>query len=1138
MMQDAKKLQWDSHRISQKSLELADMLLSLSRKELSGDARRFVDWLSLMSKEPLSYAFTTQLIKNVLLCPQKEDAEQRLKFLTDSHKGIPRCYGLWTGIGASLRSYLPGGSKDTLRKYIQKRFSPLYAIDSDAVIAAHLKEDEREGMTSSLQACHPRVSGDVSCAEYTARLRAYIGRPQPFTVEIDLRRVLPKVDPYQIDTAVARLHQYLIALFKGSFASQSLHPLLFVQAGRERQEIAARAIISILSKKEFAHLDFGMELSAYLPDSAKHAEIISALAAKREKKGLPAIKLRIIKGDHLEDECLGALRGRRAELMSMSRSETDSRYKLLVLQCLKMRGVEAVFGTHNLFELSFVLLASARYGTTARPSFCFERGVSSHTAAVLRKLDAQVYLQSRFYRQQDKALVYGEILDFLHDATREYSCFVLSSKTLARDVDWMDMGQRFLLSAIKMDVIETLAIVPDVPYLSSVQKLQTREALHASLALQFEQHVDFIPALFENKAVSDQILMKRYDVQDARKLRYSYATLQHNHIKSLIGAAKSADKSKIFSRKLRANLLEKLMRLLEENRPLLVAALARDAGHSLRAADFELGQAIAFCRFYLASMKRKGLTDGTLIKEKSLATVLSSAIRPLADAIEGIAASFLMGCSVIWKPSNHALCVSGILWDLFKKSNLGEPLIYRVQCLDNQFAEILANSAKVDICFAYMKSDYLIGKSMKPHAEEIVMRPHQGICSVILTQDASWRLAIEECVDAFALRSGQCASAPHVLIVADSLYDSKEFQSALKDAVSSLRVGPSMDADVNFPPRAHPLDAKTHQLLSSLHGNESWLVAPSFPSAHSSLYRPSIRMSARLDSPIFAEARLSILPQIVLMRARDLESAFLLQENLSAGSHAGIYTRNHSVIKAWRKRMNFAHYFINRAPEQCLPALLPAGALKDSFHRSGGSYFVASLAEWSEQARPQIRSKQCSLPFAPWEMIVPRLKGEDMMRLRAAADSISHCWESEFSRHHSLESCHGQWTELYYVPRALCIRADKKMRDVDLGILLLAALTASCKVYLSLEASRAWTEGALALLGVTCVCESRDEFEARLPALSTQIKLLRDSHASAQTILLARELGIHVLSDDALSNGHIELMHVCEERYCSGIDLP
>lgn len=1139
MMQDAKKLQWNSHHISQKSLELADMLLLLSRKELSGDSRRFVDWLSAMSKDAPSYAFTTQLIQDVLLCPQAEEAEQRLKLLIESHKGVPRCYGLWTGIGSSLRSLLPGGRLETLRKDIQGRFAPLYALDSNVNISARLKEDERDGMSSSLQAFHPRVAGDASCAEYMARLRAFMGSPHPFTVEIDLRRILPKVDPYQIDAAVARLCQHVISLLKGSLSSQSLHPLLFVEAGRERQEIAARAIVAILSKRDFAHLDFGMELSAYLPDSAKHAEIISALALKREKKDLPSIKLRIVKGDHLEEECLGALRGRRAELVSKSRSETDSRFKLLVLQSLKMRGVEPIFATHHLFDLSFILLASARYGSTAMPSFCLERGLSTHTARVLHKLDAQVFMQSRFFREQDESMLYTEILAFLHNATREHSCFVLGSKSLARDVDWMDMGQRFLLSAIKMDVIETQPIVPDVPYLSLIQNIKTREGLHASLKAQFEQQVDLIPAIFEKKVSDSQILTRRYDVQDAQQLCYSYTTLQHKQIKSIIARAKAADKSEIHSRHSRAKLLEKLIAILEENRQTLVGALARDAGHSLRAADFELGQAIAYCRFYLASMKKKCLTDGSSIKEKSLASVLSSASRPLADAIEGIASSFLMGCSVIWKPSNYALHVSGLLWDLFEKANLGEPLIYRVQCLDNQFAEHLLGAAEVDICFAYMKSDYVIGGPVKAHASEITMRPHQGICSVYIAEDAAWRLAIEECVDAFALRSGQAVSAPHVLIVAAELYDSKDFKSALKDAVSSLRVGSSLDADVNFAPRAQPLDAETHQLLATLHGDETWLLAPSFPvSAHSSIYRPSVRMAARLNSPILAQARLSTLPQIVLMRARDRESAFLLQENLSGGFHAGIYTSNPQLVKTWRSRMNLAHYFINRAPEQCLPALLPFGALSDSFHRSGASYFVPSLLEWVEQARPQTRSKQCSLPFAPWEMIEPRPKGAGLMRLHAAADSISHWWESEFSCRHSLESCYGQWTELYYAPLSICIRADKRMSDVDLGILLLVALTASCKVHLSLERTRSWTEGALALLVVDCVCESRDEFEARLPSLSTQLSVLRDSHASEQTIFLARELGIHVLRGDTLSNGYIELMHVCEERYCSGADLP
>ncbi len=1134
-MDESRKHGWDRHKIATKSVELAGGLLSESQRFAKGNDKHIQALLSAFAKDTTTRNFVQSLLQDVFSSASISAAEQRLAELMNQSHGIPAAFGRLASLRVSFLSFSSKGKVDNLRSILYDTVGAFLLPAEGDGLAKRLKDDKNESTQSSIRFLTTPIMGKKSVKSYLESALTYFKNPAPFAVELDLNALCSTSNFYHFEQSTQRLKALLLPALKASVQATVKHPIVLSQGGSQSLPIAVAAIKELLEDKAFDQVDLCLELPAYLPIVDSLLADLSAWAAKRCEKTTSnkvfrsALKLRLVKGEFLAKEKLTALRNRRQDSLSASKMETDARYKVLMREALQCQGLDPIFATHNIFDVAYALLTWSRARRTGVPRFSFLRGISMPLVRCLLSHGFEVQLESCLFAQKDEAAAHQLLLDFTEDLERSQSVLCLAPGSDSESVEWIDLAQKFSMSSTKMEglVEESPAIAP--AWLSSINIPQEREQLELALKAELEQAAKPIIPEYEGKAIESQINVKVPNLY-SNSLDYSYSSLQHEHSDKMLADAKAAQSKIESSLTKRCELVTNLASQLVAQRASLMAKLVRYAGFSLADADFELGQAIAFCNHYVATIQDSSWRDGSKVGKLGVAFVSPSHQSPLADAVEGIITAWLAGSCIIYQAATNALPLGIALHQCLRDAGMKEPFLQLAICLDNQIAESFAQDQDVALTASYAERFIIDSSVQRPLTQLELSKPNQ-LCSVLIAADADWRRAILESLSSFTQRAGQLASTPHALIVEAPIYDSPEFQEGLKDAFSSIELGDCRYLMGDFGPQCAIIKPTTVAQLCTLFNGESWLLnAPQPTDYTSALCAPILRMGVAVDSPVLKLKDAPRLPHLSVLRAKDAAEAIEIQAKISKHYRGGIYTKNDSLIERWRKYVPMAHAFINRSPVACLPALLSDSTMNQPWAASGGSSFVASICSWNGHSRPQRRSQMCQIPFTPWEMIDPRPTGESMMRLRSAADSISLWWETEFGIRHRLADTAGEWTELRYDPVPICIRAEKSMSDVDLCILLMVGLKAGSGVELSMSDKRNWAEGRLEPLGVKLTIESRDKYEERLPSIAKGASRLRDIAATDKTRQAAKDAGLHLSTEPIMANGRIELLRVCRER--------
>lgn len=1134
-MDESRKLQWDRHKIAKKSVELAGDLLMESQRFSRGSDKHVQSLLSAFAKDASTRDFVRSLLHDVFPCSRAADADSRLADLLAKTQGIPSAFGRMASIKVSFLSFSTKGKVESLRGIINDSIGAfLVPLEGDA-FARRLKDDKNESTQSSLRLLSRPVMGTQSARAYVISALEHFKNPAAFAIELDLNALCYQSNLYHFDHSVALLKVLLKPLFDASVQSQSLHPLVLAQGGSLSLPVAVAAIKELLQDQSYDHIDLCLELPAYLPSVEDWVRDLSDWAAQRCEKTSSnkvfrsALKLRLVKGESLETEQLVALRNRRQDSLSASKMETDSRYKLLMQSVLQCQGLEPIFATHNLFDIAYALLTWARARRTGAPRFSLLRGISMPLVRCLLSHGFTVHLESCLYNRSDEMAAHQLLLDFVADMARAQSVLCLPQGTTLESAEWIDMAQKFSMSSTKMEGLQATSPAIAPAWLSSINELATRREMEQALKDELSSPAPTIPSLCLGSPVESQISVRVRNLYTG-EVDYSYTSLQHEHTRQILDAAKKALPKIEGSLAKRCELVSKLGLKLEQNRVSLMAKLVRFAGFTLADADAELGQAISYCRHYVASIKDSGWKDGSKVGRLGVVVVAPSHQSPLADAVEGVITAWIAGSCIIYQAATNALPLGVALQQCFEEAGMKSPFLQLAICLDNQFSESLVQDEAVSMVASYTDPYIMDASGTRPLTQRSLSKPKE-ICSVLIAADADWQRALLESLASFTRRSAQLASTPHALIVEAPIYDSSEFQEALKDAFSSIELNDCRELRGDFGPLCQPLSPDSVYRLCILEKGESWLLgAPQMQDYRRAFCAPICRLGVVPESPVLQMKDAARMPHLSILRAADAAAALEMQGKISINYRAAIYTKSDSLIERWRKHMPVAQAFINTPPVPCLPALMSDSTLTQAWGASGGSGFVPSLCPWQDQSRPQLRSQKCQIPFTPWEMITPRPTGEALMRLRAAADSISLWWEKEYGIRHRLADIAGEWTELRYDPRTICIRAEKSMSDVDLCILLMVALKAGGGVELSMSHKRNWAEGRLEPLGVKLTIENRTKFEARIPSIAQSCSRLRDVAATDSTRLAAREAGLSLMDAPVMANGRIELLRVCRER--------
>ena len=196
-------------------------------------------------------------------------------------------------------------------------------------------------------------------------------------------------------------------------------------------------------------------------------------------------------------------------------------------------------------------------------------------------------------------------------------------------------------------------------------------------------------------------------------------------------------------------------------------------------------------------------------------------------------------------------------------------------------------------------------------------------------------------------------SATSLAILEAEVYEDETFRRQLRDAVSSLAVGPNWNPVNMVTPLTQPPSPNLRQALCSLDTAETWLLQPEMIEGNPQLWSPGIKLNVAPNS-FFSSDRM-FWPVLGLMRAENLTHAIELANQVSYGLTTGLHSLDDREVEQWQETIDGQSlYQSTHDGGNCAKAAIwrlesvcgRAGA------KAGGPNYLLQLGSWQQVGLP------------------------------------------------------------------------------------------------------------------------------------------------------------------------------------------
>lgn len=1142
-VQEARNRKWDDRSLAQRAADMAQDLHLGAIRCLKSDERTVLSALSRLTADEKSRDFLRRFCAEVLHAPLEQQSDNLRRLIAEAG-GVPTFFGtiarLRLRTAAATSRSMQSTAMAEVRRVFRATFGQLSLPLQPEKARRCVQELRTEKLCPILRPLTPAVFGNKGAEQYLRNLTAIPSDYPGAGLVVEAERLCPALSPYSPGTSALALSDRLSTLLTPIRQLPEPPAILISATSSALLPIVFEACKRSLNNKDFHQANVILELPAYLNAAPAHLRDLTDWAKARTKKGAAPMKVMLTKGSHLSSERECAFLYGQDSAAAPNKAATEARYKQLLHQAISAKGaICPIIATHNPFDLAYALLDWGRSGREGLPAFIFRAGLGNHLGRLLSAAGAEVLLT--IGTSDDENDISGfecNLLELVNELSRPDGYLTYGYAVEPSDMGWARMRQHFLAALSGREEAPSDGATPATTdfaagTLHCTDRAAT-DAFYAAATAELERHQEPLPLLIAGQPVDSPLTcihrsLITPDLEDYRFTGADFRTAGDVAVQAAIAATHDT-----ITEEERRRHLSRLARSLSKHRTELQALLVRDAGFTYADAEEELRNAIDAARYYEQSSLADGLRDGSIPEPLGAVVVAPGCVHPLAEAVAGITAAWVMGNSIVYKPAAGTTLLGHRLTELLRDIGMTEPRLQLLPGLDNEIALKLMTSPRVDGIITGLNRR-MVRQIADGNPTATLSSSPLGTSTVYISAQGDWQQAIRDLTTAAFRRSGQCPTAPHILLVHAAVYDNHHFINSLVDAVSSLHAAPGNREESRLGTLAAPLTPEQLALLTYKVTPDSelnWLVQPHPAEINSLTWSPGILTGITPGSPQLST--LTTLPIIALIRVENTTAAATIQREISAGQAAAIYSPDSADIAAWQRALSeLAQLCVNCCPAY-RPSLRPFGtgrpALTGTAVLPGGPNYITALANWQESARPQRRGKQRNMPFTPWETLSPKPSPDDSMRLTTAADSISYWWENEFGTTRLLSDHPGEPTELSYSPLNLCLRAEKETSDTDLAIALMAALKAGCTIQISTATLRPWMPRTLQELGVPARVENREEFEYRFPSLAADGITVRDPAAGDSAVSIAVACGLRLSRASILANGRLELLQCLRER--------
>ncbi len=924
--------------------------------------RRRRQRLRALVTNPGAAAFVASLTDEVPRIREPRAAARRLRALVGEARldGFSRADRLALRLAGHLAPRVPRVIVPLVVARLRREALVAIVAADDRAFTRHLRRRRAEGFTCNINVLGEAIVGDGEARRRLDTVIALLRRPDVDYVSVKISAICARISALAFDDSVERISAALRELFAAA-ASSGVFVNLDMEEYRD-VELTIAAFERVLDEPPLNHLDAGIALQAYLPDSLDAARRVAEWAVRRRDLGGGRIKIRIVKGANMAMELVDAeIHGWRPAPFP-TKAEVDANYKAILDLLLEPRFDDAVrigVATHNLFDAAWAQVLAAEMAAAGRPARVepeMLEGMAPAQAAALRARAGKLVLYTPVVSRRDFPAAVAYLVRRLDENTAPGN-FLAHVFDLAND-EWAFEVQRqaFREAVLARGNVDgssrrhrasppagadgpDIAVEAGAPSFANAADTDwtdpaRRRAIAAALAAPPDRRAA-LPARPPTVA----------DVDDA--LRTSTGAPW-----SRVPAVQ------------RAELLERVAAMLEQSRDLLLATMARDAAKTIAEGDPEVSEAIDLARYDAHCARSLVTIEGARASAVGPVVVAPPWNFPLSIPAGGVLAALAAGNPVILKPAPQARATSALLVALCHAAGIPADALQLVAADDDEAGAHLITHR--DVAAVILTGAWATAQTFLDWRPDLALHAEtSGKNAIVVTACADLDRAIADIVQSAFGHAGQKCSAASVLIAEAVLYDDAAFLARLRDAAATMRVGPATDPATDVGPLIEPPRPELRRALTELDPGETWLLRPECRSADGLCWSPGIRTGVRRDS-WFARTE-CFGPVLGVIRADDLDDALAILADSEFGLTSGLQSLDPAEITRWSQRAAAGNLYVNRGITGAIVRRQPFGGWKHSSvgptAKTGGPNYVATLCRWEDTGTPLA---EVETRFARW----------------------------------------------------------------------------------------------------------------------------------------------------------------------------
>ncbi|MDO4698986.1 MAG: bifunctional proline dehydrogenase/L-glutamate gamma-semialdehyde dehydrogenase PutA, partial [Pasteurellaceae bacterium] len=400
----------------------------------------------------------------------------------------------------------------------------------------------------------------------------------------------------------------------------------------------------------------------------------------------------------------------------------------------------------------------------------------------------------------------------------------------------------------------------------------------------------------------------------------------------------------------RAEALEKMADLMEENMPQLFDLAVREAGKTLNNAIAEVREAVDFCRYYAREVR---LNPEGYRKPRGIVVAISPWNFPLAIFVGEVSSALVAGNVVLAKPAEQTSLMAFYAVNLFHQAGVPKQAL---QCLPGSGKVVgtaLVSDSRVNGVIFTGSTDTAknINKNLQKVQNTIpLVAETGGQNAMIVDSSALGEQVVADVLNSAFDSAGQRCSALRVLYLQHDVAD--HILTMLKGAMAELKVGRPQNLTTDVGPVIDEIAQKRlldHIEAMKKQAKSCYQVPIDAGIAENGIFVPPTLLEIDHISQLKHEVFGPVL-HVIRFDADKLPQVMADINSTGFGLTSGLHSRIDETVDLWLDSIHAGNLYVNRNTVGAVVGVQPFGGmgLSGTGPKAGGPLYLQRLANRNE----------------------------------------------------------------------------------------------------------------------------------------------------------------------------------------------